>query len=98
MLGGVRYDEEAAGWTFVEVDDVDLGWASLRERVLDRSSDPAAQPHVTLVHPRTTNRGPAAWAALEGSRFDVAVTVSEIALTAFDGRVWQTAERFRLRS
>jgi 8-oxo-dGTP diphosphatase len=97
-LGRVRCDNEAASWIFVQVDDLDRGWAALRERLLGRSHTSLARLHVTLVHPRTTNRGWAAWAALAGSRFDIAFTVSEIALTAFDGRVWRTVERFSLRS
>ena len=98
MLGQMRCDEELGTWTFVDVDDVDGGWAVLRERLLGTSDATGARPHVTVVHPRTTNRGPAAWAALQGRRFDGAFTVTDVAVTAFDGRVWQTVERVTISS
>jgi hypothetical protein len=46
---------------------------------------------VTVVHPRTTNRGPAAWERLAGRRIDAEEMVEDLSVTAFDGRCWQVA-------
>jgi len=52
---------------------------------------------VTIVHPRTTNRGPAAWERLAGRRIDTEETVEELSITAFDAGCWRVAATFPLR-
>jgi 8-oxo-dGTP diphosphatase len=91
-LGALAYAE---GTVFVEVDDVDGGWAAARDVLLtaDRLD---VQPHVTIVHPRTTTRAPVAWAALAGRRLDVEVVVEELSVTEFDGRRWVSVVSFRV--
>lgn len=54
------------------------------------------EPHVTLVHPRTTNRGSSAWANLAGMALAGEMTVMDTAITAFDGRAWPVVARFAL--
>jgi 8-oxo-dGTP diphosphatase len=89
-------DEPAFSWVYIAVDDLDGGWAQLRELVLGPTTSVALRPHVTLVHPRTTNRGSAARNALEGRRFGTSFTVRELSVTAFDGRRWQAIRRVPL--
>jgi 8-oxo-dGTP diphosphatase len=84
------------GSVFVDVDDVDRGWARLRGRMLGASRAAGPRPHATLVHPRTTNRGEAAWRAVRGSSFDVDFVVRQLAITAFDGDRWRTLRRIDL--
>jgi hypothetical protein len=83
---------------YVEADDLDGGWAELRQLLLGSANNSTIRPHVTLVHPRTTNRGAAAWTALAGRRLELGFSVGELALTAFDGRGWQTIKTIPLRS
>jgi hypothetical protein len=51
-----------------------------------------AVPHVTLVHPRTSDRGPEAWQQLAGTRYDVDVLIERVALIAFDGFGWPASK------
>lgn len=79
-LGDVVAMDEGAGGVFVEVRDVDGGWTALRERVV-RSGRLHVRPHVTIVHPRTSDRGPDAWAELRCTTFEGTVVVTEVAVT-----------------
>lgn len=79
-LGEVVAEDEGAGGVFVEVRDVDGGWTALRERVV-RSGRQRVRPHITIVHPRTSDRGAEAWAVLRGTTFAGTVDVTEVALT-----------------
>lgn len=80
-LAAVVAIDDGAGGVFVEVTDLDGGWAGLRARLLgDARLD--VPPHLTIVHPRTSTAGPRAWDALRGKRFDAAFTVTEVLLTA----------------
>lgn len=97
-LGAVTADADGAGGVFVALDDPTGGWSRLRRALL-----PAAGalhgigPHLTIVHPRTSSRGPEAWRALSGTTFMGAIDVREIALTETsveDGM--RTVERFAL--
>ncbi len=93
-----RVDRESDGGpVFVEVDDPDHGWSTLRRLVVgDAPARP--RPHVTLVHPRTTNRGVAAWETLGGHDFSTEIRADEVSLSAFDGRTWPVVDRFVLRA
>jgi YD repeat-containing protein len=95
--GEVAFDS-GHGSVSVQVSDVDGGLAQLRERfvsVEQRDLDEWV-PHVTLVHPRTTNRGRHAWAEVQGQRIRGGFDVSTVAVTALDGRRWATVEAFDL--
>jgi 2'-5' RNA ligase len=95
-LGAVTYFGPDDG-VAVDVDDVDGGWVLAREVVVGSSQAVDIRPHVTIVHPRTTNRAPEAWASLEGRSFAAEFVVKEITATAFDGRRWTVVERLALR-
>jgi len=95
-LGCVGHVGSPDEWVFIEVHEVDGSWAHLRhliarpERVIEQVS-----PHVTIVHPRSANRGCAAWKAIRRRTCRMDVVVRQLAVTAFDGR-WVTAEWFPL--
>jgi 8-oxo-dGTP diphosphatase len=79
---------------FLNVRDSDGAWRKLRRSIT--GADTPAEPHLTLVHPRTSNRGPAAWQALRTLPLSGDLTVPELAVTAFDSRRWQVVERVPL--
>lgn len=49
-------------------------------------------PHVTIVHPRTSRFGEQAWAELANSHPAARITISQIAITAYDGDRWPTVQ------
>jgi hypothetical protein len=51
---------------------------------------------VTIVHPRTTNRGRQAWEQLQGTTLEGEILADEIRVSAFDGRTWKSLETLRL--
>jgi hypothetical protein len=53
---------------------------------------------VTIVHPRTSNLGRAAWNAIQARSFATEMNVVSVTVTAFDGRRWPILATFRLRS
>lgn len=80
-LGEVVALDGGVGGVFVLVTDLDGGWAALRARLLgDAATD--VPPHLTIVHPRTSNAGPQAWKALRDKHLDATFTVTEVLLTA----------------
>jgi 8-oxo-dGTP diphosphatase len=79
---------------FVGTVDVNGDWARLR-RVITGDSAPT-WPHVTVVHPRTTNRSAQAWNALRSTPLEGELTVGEVSITAFDSRRWRHVERVPL--
>jgi 8-oxo-dGTP diphosphatase len=81
---------------YLAIDDVTGGWDTLREAIVGRGEAPTAEPHLTLVHPRTSGMTERAWAEVSGVAIGREVAVREVAVTAFDGHVWQTVERFGL--
>jgi 2'-5' RNA ligase len=95
-LGGIRCFGEPEQGVFVEVIDVDGGWRALRDAVGFTAERLDITPHVTLVHPRTSDRGPDAWAHLRGTEVGVGVKLAQAAITAFNGRTWETAATFDL--
>jgi 2'-5' RNA ligase len=96
-LGSVRCFGRPDCGIYVEVDDLEGGWRSLREAVGSVSVPLAVEPHVTLVHPRTSNEATAAWAVLGGRAIGGETTVDEVVVTAFDGSRWASLSSFRLR-
>lgn len=95
-LGRIRHCGRPEDGIYVEVDDVDGGWRSLRTAALAGTESVEVEPHVTLLHPRTTNRGSSAWAELAGTSLEGEMTAKEAAITAFDGRTWPVLSRFPL--
>jgi 2'-5' RNA ligase len=96
-LGCVRCFGRPDHGIYVEVDDVEGGWRSLREAVGSLSAPLAVEPHVTVVHPRTSKEATAAWAVLDGRAIGGETTVDEVVVTAFDGTRWVSLSSFRLR-
>jgi 8-oxo-dGTP diphosphatase len=80
---------------FLTVEDIEGGWLALRQSVLGANAM-QIQPHLTLVHPRTSNRGEAAWNVLQGRSFYAEVHVKSVAINAFNGRNWPTVANFPL--
>lgn len=97
-LGHVRKYGIPGGGIFIEVHDLDCGWSHVRELVLGSSAYRSGlEPHVTLVHPRTTNRSGCAWQQLEGAIFGGVTLITDLAVTAFDGYRWDQVHQFDLR-
>jgi ADP-ribose pyrophosphatase YjhB (NUDIX family) len=74
-------------WVFIEAQDVLGGWAHLR-RLIARPESMLSDvsPHVTVVHPRTTNRGSVAVESLRSWTYHAEFQVARVAVTAFDGQ------------
>jgi 2'-5' RNA ligase len=87
---------DATGGVHVRVEDPVGAYLGARAEVLappfDAHAVELAVPHVTLVHPRTSDRGPDAWHQLAGTRFDVDVLIERVALIAFDGFGWPASK------
>jgi GNAT superfamily N-acetyltransferase/2'-5' RNA ligase len=95
-FGALRHSaNHDAVW--VQLEDVDGGYAALRERLLRPPFRAEGfPPHVTLVHPRTSSRGRELWAASGDWRDDAEFTAREITVTAFDGARWTVVARSAL--
>ena len=86
------YPEGDSCWFAVE--DPDGEWEQLRLAIASTDFSPlsGSQPHVTIVHPRTSRQGRAAWEELRSQRVDLQWSVREVAITAWDGWRWRTIE------
>jgi hypothetical protein len=74
---------------YIEVADIDSGFDALRERVLRPPFQRTAfTPHVTLVHPRTSNRGRELWECGRYQWTNQEFTAREVSITGFDGARW----------
>jgi ADP-ribose pyrophosphatase YjhB (NUDIX family) len=80
---------------FVAVEDREGGWRHVRDQVVGASPRPVV-PHVTVVHPRTSGLGRAAWAEVAGRDLSASAVVSSIAVTALDGGRWSTVASYEL--
>lgn len=79
------------------VSDIDEGHHRLRSRITSPAFMPGdVDPHVTVVHPRTSSHGDAAWNALQAQPLEVDFWVRDVAITAWDGTAWPTLERIPL--
>jgi hypothetical protein len=54
------------------------------------------QPHVTIVHPSTSEHGEQAWNELAGMHLDARFTITDVAITAYDGLRWPTLQTIPL--
>jgi 8-oxo-dGTP diphosphatase len=96
-FGRLAHAGSREAWVFFEVEDVDGGWSQLRRLIVrpDRLRADVS-PHVTVVHPRTTNRGDAAWQSLQTWTASTEFVVDQVAVTAFDGRLRAPVTAFDL--
>jgi 8-oxo-dGTP pyrophosphatase MutT (NUDIX family) len=97
-LGSLKHFAGPENGVFVAVEDVDGGWAAIRKRAIGSELALEVEPHVTIVHPRTSNLGRAAWNAIQARSFATEMNVVSVTVTAFDGRRWPILATFRLRS
>jgi 2'-5' RNA ligase len=96
-LGDVGCFERPEDGVYIDVEDIDGGYRTMREQVLrppfHRLEFP---PHVTIVHARTSRRAHEFWgrAAYRPQRQEF--VAREIAITAFDGARWTALATYRL--
>lgn len=96
-IGEVRRFAPPGDGLYMIVDDLTGGWGMLREAIVGGGDVPTLEPHLTVVHPRTSGMIERASAELAGVAISREVEVRDVAVTAFDGHVWRTVERFGLR-
>lgn len=94
-LGAVQADGDPPRGVFLDVHDLDGGLMRVRRAIAGRDCA-AIPPHVTLVHPRTSDLAAAAWCDLEGVDLSARFVVRSIAVTAFDGSRWVTTSEHAL--
>lgn len=71
---------------FLRVSDEAGGIRCFREAALPAGHAIDFPPHVTIVHPRTSRQGEQAWSELAGLQIDARCTITEVAITAYDGQ------------
>ena len=89
-LGPAFYVGSPADGVFLHVHDIDRGIALFRAIAVPPARMIDFPPHVTVVHPRTSDRGRQAWDELADTHIDARFTVTQVAVTAFSGNRWQT--------
>jgi 2'-5' RNA ligase len=95
-VGAPMHTGSLADGVFLRVDDLDGGIRRFRAAAVPAGRALDFPPHVTIVHPRTSGQGERAWAELAGLTLSLTFTITEVAITAFDGDRWQTLQRFLL--
>ena len=96
-LGGVAVFGRPEDGVYVEVDDIEGDFERLHAATVVPPMEPIVfPPHVTLVHPRTSDLGAACWREEAHRRFDAPFVVRDAAITAWDGTHWVTLHRFAL--
>lgn len=85
------------GGVWFRVVDPSGSWADFRESVLRAPFRPyPVPPHITVVHPRTSQRGPEALAAMGGVRIEGRSRLDEVLYTETDRSGMRVLQRFRL--
>ncbi len=79
-LSGGRF-EMFDRWVGLVLDDPDGDWTRLRDRLDLPSPIDDAVPHLTVVHPRTSERAAEAWVELEGRQLELDLVIPVVALT-----------------
>jgi 2'-5' RNA ligase len=79
-----------ADGVFLRVGDMAGGIRRFREAAVPAGHAIGFPPHVTIVHPRTSRHGEQAWNELAGLHVDARFTITEVAITAYDGQRWPT--------
>lgn len=86
-----------ADGVFLRVADLDGGIRAFRAAAVPTGAAISFPPHVTIVHPRTSSLGAQAWAELASTPVRARFTITEIAITAYDGSRWPTQQVIPLR-
>jgi 2'-5' RNA ligase superfamily len=95
-LGPVFYVSSPANGVFFRVRDLDGGISKFRTAAVPPSHMIDFPPHVTIVHPSTSDRGRQAWDELADTHIDGRFTITYVAITASKCGRWQTMRRHRL--
>jgi hypothetical protein len=95
-LGALFHDGSPASGVFLHVGDPANGISRFRSAASLAAQGIDFPPHVALVHPRTSRRGPQAWAALADVYLALRITITQIAITAYDGDRWPTLRTISL--
>ena len=81
--GLVTHGDRGESGVFAAVSDPTGSWQRLRQTIVRPPLEPRdVAPHVTVVHPRTSDRGAAAWSQLQGSAISGSFVVREFCLTS----------------
>lgn len=96
LLGEAFYVGTPAEGVFIHVHDEGGAIGEFRSLVNPPGRVVDFPPHVTIVHPRSSDRGEEAWAELADIRFNVRFVVNRVAITGFNGVRWQTLRAFSL--
>lgn len=96
-LGEISSEDGGRGGVWYRVKDASRTWSDLRAQLLSAPFHQLpVEPHVTIVHPRTSKRGPEALAAISGGRISGEITLDEIVYTETDLSGMRVLYRFRL--
>lgn len=95
-VGQAFYVGSPADGVFLHVRDPDGGMAAFRAAAIPPGGVIDFPRHVTIVHPRTSDRGTQAWAELAVVFPDVQTTVTEVLVTACINDQWHTLRRLPL--
>ena len=95
-VGPAFYEGSPTDGVFLGVSDLHDGLSRFRAVAVPEAEAISFPPHVTIVHPRTSNRGEQAWAKLAEIHVDAAFTIGEVAMTAYDGDRWLTLQTIPL--
>jgi len=97
-LGDVRaFPPPDEGCVYLEVLDLDGGFAALREALTVPPFRPIAfPPHVTIIHPRTSTRAAEFWRTEARERLALETTIDSIAITSSEGADYAVEARFPL--
>ena len=96
-LGRTACFERPERGVYLEVADLERGYRALRDEILRPPfTGTAFPPHVTLVHPRTSDRGRELWKCSRYQWCKSEFTAREVSITAFDGARWIVLETITL--
>ncbi len=80
--GFVTEGDDGEGGVFIDLDDPTGSWTELRRQLLAPPFAPiGVRPHMTIVHPRTSNLGPLAWERLGSQSLSCQIVATELSLT-----------------
>jgi 2'-5' RNA ligase len=95
-LGPAFHAGSPADGVFLHISDPDGGIARFRATAVPASQATGFPPHVTIAHPRTSRHGTQAWAELASVHLDARITITQVAITAYDGDRWPTLQTIAL--